>query len=231
MRATVQLELPDGSAVHLNPGDVIGRTWTAALRIDDPGISEAHALVSLRGHALKLLALRGRFLVNDQPQTEADLAPGQVIRLSRETTVKVTDVDLPDAVLAIEGDGLPQQILSGTAALWLRPTPRLARGYDPRADALLWTGGDGWRLRPEALAGLVAAQDQNALQGAARDQVLAHLAQGQGGLETEHEDIRTHVLPFARAMGLIPSGEAANGPLVLCLLWLERERDRLRAGA
>lgn len=147
MRATVQLKLSDGSVVHLGPGDVIGRMWTAALRLDDPGVSEAHALISLRGHALKLLALRGRFLVNDQPETEVDLAAGQVLRLSRETTVTVTEVDLPDAVLAIEGDDLPQQVLAGTAALWMRPAPRLVRGYDPRADALLWTSGESWRLR------------------------------------------------------------------------------------
>ncbi|WP_306114484.1 MULTISPECIES: NUDIX domain-containing protein [unclassified Roseovarius] len=54
---------------------------------------------------------------------------------------------------------------------------------------------------------------------------------GAGGLESEDEDIRTHVISFDRAMNLIPSGEAANGPLILCLLWLQRERERLRAGA
>jgi hypothetical protein len=147
MRATVQLLLPDGTVAYLSPGDVIGRMWTAELRLDDPGISEAHALISLRGHALKLLALRGRFLVNDQPETEVDLAEGQRLRLSRETTLTVASVTLPDAVLAIEGDGMPQQILAGTCALWIRPAPRLARGYDPRADALLWTSGESWRLR------------------------------------------------------------------------------------
>ena len=54
--------------------------------------------------------------------------------------------------------------------------------------------------------------------------------QWRGGLATEHEDIRTHVIAFDRAMALIDSGEANNGPLVLCLLWLARERARLRAG-
>lgn len=53
----------------------------------------------------------------------------------------------------------------------------------------------------------------------------------QGGLATEHEDIRTHVIDFARAMTLVQTGEANNGPLVLSLLWLERERARLRASA
>lgn len=59
---------------------------------------------------------------------------------------------------------------------------------------------------------------------------LPDLSTGQGGLDSEDEDIRTHVLPFERAMDLIPSGEATNGPLILCLLWLQRERENLRAG-
>lgn len=60
---------------------------------------------------------------------------------------------------------------------------------------------------------------------------LPDLSTGQGGLDTEHEDIRTHVLSYEDAMALIPSGEAANGPLVLCLLWLSQVRDGLRGGA
>ncbi len=55
--------------------------------------------------------------------------------------------------------------------------------------------------------------------------------QGRGGLASEHEDIRTHVLDFDRAMGLVESGEANAGPLVLMLLWLQRARGRLRAAA
>src|SRR6056297_239254 len=60
---------------------------------------------------------------------------------------------------------------------------------------------------------------------------LPDVAQGQGGLETENEDIRSHVIDFDRAMALLHSGEANNGPLVLSLIWLERERARLRASA
>jgi hypothetical protein len=54
---------------------------------------------------------------------------------------------------------------------------------------------------------------------------------GQGGLADEHEDIRTHVIDFAEALDLVRTGEANNGPLVLILLWLERERARLRSVA
>ncbi len=60
---------------------------------------------------------------------------------------------------------------------------------------------------------------------------LPEVEKGQGGLDSEDEDIRTHVLGFERAMDLLHSGEADNGPLVLSLLWLQRERARLRASA
>lgn len=60
---------------------------------------------------------------------------------------------------------------------------------------------------------------------------LPGTASGRGGLATENEDIRTHVIGFDRAMDLVHSGEANNGPLVLGLVWLQRERARLRAAA
>ncbi|WP_239520955.1 NUDIX domain-containing protein [Pseudooceanicola aestuarii] len=53
---------------------------------------------------------------------------------------------------------------------------------------------------------------------------------GPGGLDNEGEDIRTHILSFEAAMDLLSRGEADNGPLILSLLWLARERSRLRAG-
>lgn len=52
-----------------------------------------------------------------------------------------------------------------------------------------------------------------------------------GGLVSEHEDIRSHVLTFDRAMELVASGEINAGPLVMMLFWLARERARLRGAA
>ncbi|MRH22187.1 NUDIX domain-containing protein [Rhodovulum strictum] len=51
---------------------------------------------------------------------------------------------------------------------------------------------------------------------------------GLGGLAAEDEDIRAHVVPLARAMDLIETGEIGNAPLILSLLWLARNRERLR---
>ncbi|MFN4155992.1 MAG: NUDIX domain-containing protein [Paracoccaceae bacterium] len=61
---------------------------------------------------------------------------------------------------------------------------------------------------------------------------LADLPDGVAGLfgvEEEAEDIRGHLLGFDRAMALVASGEVQNAPLLLTLLWLQRERDRLRS--
>jgi nudix-type nucleoside diphosphatase (YffH/AdpP family) len=52
--------------------------------------------------------------------------------------------------------------------------------------------------------------------------------EGTGGVVDEQEDIRSHVLSFDAAMRLIETGEANSGPLILSLLWLARERARLR---
>ncbi|MCA0921510.1 NUDIX domain-containing protein [Pseudooceanicola nanhaiensis] len=51
------------------------------------------------------------------------------------------------------------------------------------------------------------------------------------GVAGEGEDIRTHILPFERVMELVSSGEADNGPLILLMFWLQRERPRLRTPA
>lgn len=52
-----------------------------------------------------------------------------------------------------------------------------------------------------------------------------------GGADDEHEDIRSHVMSFDRAMELVGSGEVNAGPLVMMLLWLQANRGRLRAAS
>ena len=56
-------------------------------------------------------------------------------------------------------------------------------------------------------------------------------AAGFGGLDSEQEDIRIHIVSYDRAMALLDTGEADNGPLILALLWLSKTRDTLRASA
>jgi ADP-ribose pyrophosphatase len=54
--------------------------------------------------------------------------------------------------------------------------------------------------------------------------------EGVFGVEGEAEDIRGHLVPFDRLMELVGSGEVNNAPLLLTVLWLQRERARLRVG-
>lgn len=53
-------------------------------------------------------------------------------------------------------------------------------------------------------------------------------AAGLGGLATEAEDIRGHVMPRARLMDLIAEGEAPVGPLHMTAFWLALNAGRLR---
>lgn len=149
MRATVRFRVGPDDVRELEPGEIIGRSWSCALCLPDPRVSEAHAMVSLRGSSMKLLALRGRFAVDDRPLTELELAAGQRIELARGLVLEVVAVALPGEVLALEGDGLPRQILSGTSSLRAPQGrhPELVPGFLPGADALLFNDGLAWTLR------------------------------------------------------------------------------------
>ncbi|RMF38858.1 MAG: NUDIX domain-containing protein [Alphaproteobacteria bacterium] len=48
------------------------------------------------------------------------------------------------------------------------------------------------------------------------------------GLDGENEDIRAFAVSFDRAMEAVADGEVNNAPLLISLIWLARERDRLR---
>ncbi|MBM9595698.1 NUDIX domain-containing protein [Roseitranquillus sediminis] len=52
-----------------------------------------------------------------------------------------------------------------------------------------------------------------------------------GGAMAEQEDILSHVLPFARLMELVASGEAEDAPLLVTAWWLQAHRARLRDAA
>lgn len=146
MRAYVRLRLANGHAVELGHGDLIGRLWSAALSISDARISEAHAMVSLRGQELLLLPLRGRFALDGQRQTSLVLAAGQRITLADGLDLEVEEVSLPAAVFAVEGDGLPRVVVSGVCSLLTRPRPELVPRLVPDAPAHLWGDGEGWCL-------------------------------------------------------------------------------------
>lgn len=147
VRAYARLTLPGGDTVALGPGDFIGRLSCAALSLDDARISEAHALISLRGRELKLLGLRGSFAVDGQPCDQVVLRAGQVIEPAPGLRLIVDEVRLPAEVLALEGDGLPRQLLTGTVSITTRPELRLWPRYRDDAEAHVWDNGEQWRVR------------------------------------------------------------------------------------
>ena len=54
-------------------------------------------------------------------------------------------------------------------------------------------------------------------------------AGGTHGLADEHEDIRTLVVPLDAALAAVASGEINNAPLLVSLLWLRANAERLAA--
>ncbi len=54
---------------------------------------------------------------------------------------------------------------------------------------------------------------------------------GISGVDSENEDIRSHLMPFEALLAACDRQEIANAPLVLAAYWLARHRDRLRAMA
>ncbi len=141
------IRAPDGTSYELTPGEIVGRTQTAALVVDDGRVSEAHAMVSLRDGDLQLLALRGAFSVGGTPREQVVLRTGLQIDLARGVTLDVLSVVLPDDVLGIEGPGLPLRALPSVSSIVIEPRLRITRGWDERAAARVWSTGDAWRLR------------------------------------------------------------------------------------
>jgi hypothetical protein len=144
--------------IDLYPGDLIGRVAAARLRlIDAPGVSEAHALLSLRDATLTLIGLRGPIPCRDTvplagsgalgaeaTATELPLAVGLLLRIGDVVLLEVVELVLPAGVWAL-GDwdhAGPTPLPAPECAIVLGPEPRLVIGHAQGADALLWVSGD-----------------------------------------------------------------------------------------
>lgn len=147
VRAFARFRLPDGGVRDLGPGDLIGRAWSATLQINDPWISEAHALVSLRDGLLKLLGLRGRFALGRETVSEVVLAPGQRLKLSANTTLEVLEVHVPPALLAIQHPALGALPITGTMSLRTEPRLELVPGLVVDSPMVIWSDGELWLAR------------------------------------------------------------------------------------
>lgn len=149
MRVTARLLLDDGRQIEVAPGALIGRMPQCQVRVDDPRVSEAHALVSLRGSQLHLLALRGRLSVDGKPKTTVVLQPGVRVTLASFFRITVEAVELPTRILVVSTcEPSPESVgAHGVVAILPHTLMPLRQGYDPAAEAHVWTRDEGSYLR------------------------------------------------------------------------------------
>lgn len=173
MRPSVQIQLPDASERRLPAGGILGRLATAAVRVDDPRISEAHLLLSLRGRQLKLLALRGPMKIGTRLVTEATATAGMRVHLAPDYAMQITAVELPSEILGLTGLGaLPAELSADVASIRVAP-PELVAGYIPDAPAHVVSDAEGWRLcLPGEPPRRLRAGDRFSVEGLALQAVL-----------------------------------------------------------
>jgi hypothetical protein len=144
MLSLAEIRAPSGEVLALGHGALIGRLWSAELHVNDARVSEAHAMVSLRGRDVRLLALRGRFQVDGRWLSDVVLAAGMVIGLAKGLELEVVAVHVPEVVLAVEADAVARQVLTGVTSLFGGAQPRLVSGWDAAADDHVWPTGAAW---------------------------------------------------------------------------------------
>jgi hypothetical protein len=126
---------------------MIGRVASAALSLDDPRVSEAHALLSLRRGELYLLSLRRLIGVRGKPVSEVRLVAGLEVELAPGVVLTVTEVTTSATVLGVRGDGLGTRPLGQVGSFLAGPPLRLVGRFVPEAVAHVWSQGpELWRL-------------------------------------------------------------------------------------
>ncbi|MCA9516099.1 MAG: hypothetical protein KC635_14240 [Myxococcales bacterium] len=251
--AGVALRLPSGQVVLATHGAIVGRLASCAVHVDEPGISEAHALVSLRAGAFRLLALRGRLAIDGALVKDAPLVPGREIHLTPRDTLRVERVQLPRAVLAIEGDGLPRQALPPSCAIVTSPRLQVTPQYRDDAGAWIWSNGTEWNLRLASASGARPLRDGESFEvdGKTLTTSLMELEDAGGAttfgpvldleplvIEARYDvvNIRRGQLPPVTLVGkparivceLVLLGGAADWDVLASEVWDDTDRDSLR---
>lgn len=128
-------------------GAIIGRLASADLRLDDPRVSEAHALVSLRSQSLRLLALRRWFEVDGERSSDVELKVGQRVRLAPHVMLTVEEVVIDAPSLAVAVAGRVVELRESVYSLVAGEPTRIVEGTLKGADGEIWSTGSGWRAR------------------------------------------------------------------------------------
>ncbi len=148
MRAFVRIRY--GQSSHeLSAGDLIGRVSSASLHIDDPRVSEAHAIVSWRYGALWLLSLRRLIALDGKPLSKLRLASNMQVDLADGVRLYIEEVVTPKRVIAIQAPGFGLRPLPQVSSLYPGPPPRVVGRFIPDATVHIWWSGKAWSARDD----------------------------------------------------------------------------------
>lgn len=220
MSAFVELKLPGGESCTVGPGAIIGRSFAADVHLDDGRVSEAHALISLRGGEFVLFALRGRVRVEGRDVPRVTLVPGLRFELARDVTLEVTNFELPSELLALEGPSVPRQVLTGVLSVCASPKVHVAAGVRTEAVALVYSDGLAWFVREgegkarKLRAGHTLSVGGEALRFVTQPRVGAGTpetgpASALGGLRLVNQGASVQVWPAGASSPCVVSGQPA----------------------
>jgi len=146
-----------GDTATVSAGGIIGRLAHAELRLDDPRVSEAHALVSLRNGCLRLLALRRWFEVDGVRSSDVVLSVGQHVRLAPGVELVVEAVEAGGGAMALTWGSTVVELEHSVISVFAGPPARVEPGPCEGADGVVWSTGTGWCIR--TVEGVVELDD------------------------------------------------------------------------
>lgn len=152
----------DGYEQPVRVGGLIGRARTAELQIRDSRVSEAHAMVSLRGQQLVLLRLRGVLLSKDSDGEQDELVLKEGVRVylfdedvetpgNEPVYVDVVRVETPSSVLAISLGDEPPHVLVASVYSIVDPG-RLVPWHIAEAHGWIFSTAESWMLHSHGAA-------------------------------------------------------------------------------
>lgn len=165
--------------------------------------------------------------------TMSEPMPRSCLATGRASVILPYD-PLRDTVLLVEQFRAPLYLAGDPAPwLWEPVAGMIDPGESPEQAALREAEEEaGLTIRRLEKAGEAYSSSGSSMEYCHLFVGLADLeaAGGVGGLETEGEDIRSKVIPFAELMQGIDDHGYRDMPLLVIANWLARHRDRLRAG-